>query len=56
MNSNKIVKGFKKGLPVYVLKLNKPEKQEEGEDPEWLDESADIFPKEVTSLPRQKES
>ena len=32
----KIAKGYKKGLPIYILKLNKPEKLEESQDPKWL--------------------
>ena len=32
VKSSKLVKGLRKGLPIYILKLNKPEKVEEEED------------------------
>ncbi len=57
VKSSKLVKGFKKGLPIYILKLNKPEKKTEsdGAEPEWLSEYQDIFPDELTSLPPERE-
>ena len=55
VNSNKIVKGFKKGLPIYILKLNKPDQKTEGEDPDWLGEYQDVFPEELTDLPPKRE-
>ena len=55
VKANKLVKGFQKGLPIYILKLNKPEKKPEGEEPEWLQEYQDIFPDELTSLPPDRE-
>ena len=30
VKAKRIVSGFKKGLPIYILKINKPEKVEEG--------------------------
>ena len=48
---NKLVKGLKKGLPIYVLKLNKPEPLEERDEPSWLSEYQDIFLEELTDLP-----
>ena len=36
VKANKLVKGFQKGLPIYILKINKPDKKSEGEEPEWL--------------------
>ena len=33
VKANKIAKGYRKGLPIYILKLNKPEKLEESQDP-----------------------
>ena len=53
--SSKIVKGLRKGLPIYILKLNKPEKLEEGENSDWLGEYQDVFPEELTSLPPERE-
>ena len=35
VKANKIAKGYKKGLPIYILKLNKPERLEESQDQEW---------------------
>lgn len=52
---SKIIKGFNKGLPIYVLKLNKPDQVEEGEGPDWLSEYQDIFPEELTNLPPERE-
>lgn len=40
---------------VYILKLNKPEKEEEGENPDWLGEYQDVFPEELTNLPPKRE-
>ena len=51
VKASKLVKGLRKGLPIYVLKLNKPDQTEEKLDPEWLDEYQDVFPDELTSLP-----
>ena len=47
----KLVKGLKKGLPIYLLKLNDPSKKPEGNKPEWLSEYQDVFPEELTELP-----
>ena len=55
VKANKIAKGYWKGLPIYILKLNKLEKLEESQDPEWLKEYKDVFPKELTSLPPKRE-
>ena len=55
VKANKIAKGYRKGLPIYILKLNKPEKLEESQDPEWLKEYKDVFPEELTSLPPKRE-
>ena len=55
VKSSKIIKGFKKGLPIYVLKLNKPDQVEGGSDPEWLSEYQDIFPEELVDLPPERE-
>ena len=47
----KLVKGLRKGLHIYVVKLNKLEgKLQEGE-PKWLTQYDDVFPKELTNLP-----
>ena len=56
VKANKLIKGFQKELPIYILKLNKPEKKPaEGEEPEWLKEYQDVFPDELTSLPSDRE-
>ena len=52
---SKIVKGFNKGLPIYVLKLNKPDQVEGGEEPDWLTKYQDIFPEELIDLPPKRE-
>ena len=36
VKAKRIVNGFRKSLPIYILKINKPEKVEEGWDPTWL--------------------
>ena len=55
VKANKIAKGYEKGLPIYILKLNKPEKLEEIHSPEWLKEYKDVFLEDLTSLPPNKE-
>ena len=55
VKAKRIVNGFRKGLPIYILKINKLEKEEEGQDPKWMKEYQDIFPKELTNLPPERE-
>ena len=55
VKAKRIVSGFRKGLPIYILKINKPEREEEGQDPEWLKEYQDIFPEELTTLPPERD-
>ena len=50
-----IVSGFRKVLPIYILKINKPGKEEEGQDLNWLKEYQGVFPKELTNLPPERE-
>ena len=45
VKANKIANGYRKGLPTYILKLNKLERLEESQDPQWLKEHKDVFPK-----------
>ena len=52
---SKLIKGLKKGLPIYVLKLNKPEPIEERDEPDWLNKYQDIFWEELTNLPPERE-
>ena len=47
----KLVKGLKKGLSIYLLKLNDLAKKPEGKEPEWMSEYQDVFPEELTELP-----
>ena len=49
VKANKIAKSHRKGLPIYILKLNKHEKLEESQDPEWLKALKDVFLEELTS-------
>ncbi|MCO5610521.1 hypothetical protein L7F22_064760 [Adiantum nelumboides] len=54
--AKQLIKGLRKGLSLYVLKLNKPEKESkeketEDKEPEWLSEFSDVFPEELTDLP-----
>ena len=44
-----------KGLPIYVLKLNKPEPIEERDEPDWLNKYQDIFLEELIDLPPERE-
>ena len=55
VKANKIDKGYKKGLPIYILKLNKLEKKEESQDTQWLKEYQDVFPEELKNLPPKRE-
>ena len=38
VKANKIAKGYRKGLPIYILKLNKHEELEKSQDPKWVKE------------------
>ena len=51
----KLLKGLKKGLPIFVLKLNNPSKSTEGEEPKWLSEYQDVFLEELIELPPSRE-
>ncbi|MCO5580385.1 hypothetical protein L7F22_034252 [Adiantum nelumboides] len=56
VKAKQLMKGLRKGLSFYVLKLNKPEKESKGKEiedkePKWLSEFSDVFPKELTDLP-----
>ncbi|MCO5576110.1 hypothetical protein L7F22_029917 [Adiantum nelumboides] len=56
VKAKQLIKGLRKGLSLYVLKLNKPEKESkekeiEDKEPEWLKEFSDVFPEELTDLP-----
>ena len=51
VKASRLVKGLKKGLDIFVLKLNNPTKILEGKEPEWLSEYQDVFPEELTELP-----
>ena len=55
VKASKLVKGLRKGLPIYVLKLNKTYEEEAKSKPEWLKEYQDVFPKELTNLPPDQE-
>ena len=54
VKAKRTVGGFRKGLPIYILKINKPEKEEGVQDPEWLKEYQDIFLEELTNLPPER--
>ena len=52
VKSSKLDKRLWKGLPIYILKLNQPNKTQEGNkskesDPKWLAKYQDIFPKSL---------
>lgn len=51
VKAKQLMKGLQKGLPLYVLKLNKPGLKTEQQEPEWLSEYQDVFPEELTDLP-----
>ncbi|MCO5612133.1 hypothetical protein L7F22_066395 [Adiantum nelumboides] len=55
VKAKQLMKGLRKVLPLYVLKLNKPEKESEGKEtedrePEWLSEFLDVFLEELIDL------
>ena len=56
VNISKLVKGLRKGLPIYAVKLNKPEDEPKEGEPEWLTEYKDVFTEELTDLPPHLES
>ncbi|MCO5596797.1 hypothetical protein L7F22_050867 [Adiantum nelumboides] len=56
VKAKQLMKGLWKGLPLYVLKLNKleeesKEKETEDKELEWLSEFLGVFSKELTDLP-----
>ncbi|MCO5559751.1 hypothetical protein L7F22_013353 [Adiantum nelumboides] len=56
VKAKQLMKGLRKGLPLYVLKLNKPEKESKDKEtkdkePEWLSEFSYVFSEELTDLP-----
>ena len=51
----RLVKGLRKGLPIYVMKLNKTEVEAEESEPEWLSKFQDLFPEELLDLPPLRE-
>ncbi|MCO5572405.1 hypothetical protein L7F22_026159 [Adiantum nelumboides] len=60
VKAKQLMKGLWKGLLLYVLKLNKPEKESkdketEDREPEWLSEFSDVFSKELTDLTPTRE-
>ena len=55
VKANKLAKGMRKGLPIYVIKLNKPDKETSKLEPEWLSEYQDVFPKELTDFPPKRD-
>ena len=54
VKANKLAKGLRKGLPIYVLKLNKPNQETSKLEPEWLSEYQDVFPEELADLPLER--
>ena len=55
VKAERIANGFRKGLPIYIIKINKPKRVEEGWDLAWLKEYQDVFPMELTNLPPKRE-
>ena len=51
----KLIKGMRKGLPIYAVKLNKLESEPKEGEPEWLIEYDDVFPEELIDLPPPRE-
>lgn len=55
VKASNLLRGVRKGLQIYVVKLNKVEDPKPNEDPEWLSEFRDIFPAKLTKLPPSRE-
>ena len=55
VKAKRLVNGFRKGLPIYILKINKPGKEDENQGPDWLKEYQYIFREELTELPPERE-
>ena len=47
----RLIKGLRRGLPIYAMKLNRPESGSKEGEPEWLAEYDDVFLKELIDLP-----
>ena len=51
VKASNLLRGPRKGLQIYVVKLNKVDDPKLGNDLEWLSEFLDIFPEELNQLP-----
>ena len=51
VTTTKLFKTYRKKQMVYAVKLNPLENPKPSNEPTWLAEYADVFPKEITQLP-----
>ena len=52
---SRLIKGLRKGLPIYAVKLNRPESGSKEGEPKWMADYNDVFPKELVDLPPPQE-
>ena len=53
--ATKLLKAYRKNPMIYAVKLNPIDKPTSVNEPEWLSEHEDIFPKDLTELPPPRE-
>ena len=55
VKASKLLKGLRKRQPIYVVKLNPVSQEKSSGEPAWLSEYDDVFPKELTQMPPERE-
>lgn len=55
VKASNLLRGVRKVLQIYVVKLNKVEDPKLSAELEWLSKFSDIFPEELTNLPPSRE-
>ena len=53
--AKRLLKGYRAGDQIYVVKLNKIDEPEGSSKPMWLQDYSDVFPKDLTDLPLERE-
>ena len=55
VKASRLLKGARARQQIFVVKLNKVDKQAENPEPVWLKEFSDVFPEDLTDLPPRRE-
>ena len=51
----RLLKGLRKGLPIYAVNLNRPKSGSTEGEPKWLEDYNNVFPEELVDLPPPRE-